>query len=86
MLETIKNFCRKIANPSWVDKSANQMRAQITNATTDIVSEVEEDMLTGEVSATTVTRVTNWNAYAANLCVINKNQMAWADNVRARIT
>jgi hypothetical protein len=86
MIETLRSFCAKLANPSWIDKSANQARMRITNATTDIVSEVPEDMITGEVSVATVTGITNLNAYAANLYAINKNRMRWADTVRSRIT
>jgi hypothetical protein len=71
LMEVIRNLLRAIANPSYVDKSANQLRAQVTGTVTATV-------------ASTV--ISTMNAYAANLLVIDQNRSAWANIVRARIT
>lgn len=56
-----------IANPAYVDKSANQMRSQVTGALT---------------SVTTVTNLTNFGSFPADHLQRMDNKVAWATNVR----
>lgn len=77
VMMAIRRLLQLIANPSYVDKTVNQIRAQVTGTTT----------VSGSLTTvTTVTGLTNLNAYAANLLVIDQNRAAWASVVRGRIT
>lgn len=60
-----------IANPSYVDKSANQMRAQVTGTITTV---------------TTTTNLTNIGSFPGNHLQIMNNKTAWATNIRSLIT
>lgn len=76
LLESIKLLFRVIANPPWVDKSANQVRAQITGSLTTA----------GTVSTvTTVTGITNFGGYPAQQGIIDQNRASWAVLVRGRL-
>ena len=76
LLESIKLLFRVTANPPWVDKSANQMRAQITGSLTTA----------GTVSTvTTVTGITNLGGYPAQQGIIDQNRAAWAVLTRGRL-
>lgn len=73
----VRRLLQLIASPGYVDKTANQIRAQVTGTAT----------VSGSLTTvTTVTGLTNLNSYAANLPVIDINRLAWANVVRARIT
>lgn len=74
IMVTIQRLLLTIANPPWVDKSANQIRAQVTGTISTVTT------------VTTVTGVTNIDSYQGKLPVINNNTTAWALNVRARIS
>lgn len=63
-----------IANPSYVDKSANQMRAQVTGTITTVTT------------TTTVTNLTNIGSFPGNHLQIMNNKTAWATNIRSLIT
>lgn len=76
LLESIKLLFRVIANPPWVDKSANQVRAQITGSLTTA----------GTVSTVaTVTGITNFGGYPAQQGIIDQNRASWAVLVRGRL-
>ena len=76
LLESIKLLFRVTANPPWVDKSANQMRAQVTGSLTTA----------GTVSTvTTVTGITNLGGYPAQQGIIDQNRAAWAVLTRGRL-
>lgn len=77
ILNDIDNKLLVVANPPYLDKSANQIRAQITGSLTTA----------GTVSTvTTVTGITNLDGYQGKLLTINNNTTAWAMACRARIT
>lgn len=63
-----------IANPSYVDKSANQMRAQVTGSLTTVTT------------VTTVTNLTNIGTFGADHLQRMANITAWTTNVRNLIT
>ena len=60
-----------IANPAYVDKSANQMRAQVTGSVTATVSS---------------TRITNIGSFPGDHLQRMDNLIAWATNIRSLIT
>jgi len=76
LLESIKLLFRAVANPPWVDKSTNQMRAQVSGSLTTA----------GTVSTvTTVTGITNFGGYPAQQGIIDQNRASWAVLVRGRL-
>lgn len=60
-----------IANPAYVDKSANQMRAQVTGSVTATVSS---------------TSITNIGSFPGDHLQRMDNLIAWATNIRSLIT
>lgn len=73
----IRTLILVLANPSYIDKSANQMRAQITGSLTTA----------GTVSTVaTVTGLTNIDGYQGKSLMIADNINAWANVVRSSIT
>jgi hypothetical protein len=72
LIPVMRNIFQAIANPSYVDKSANAIRNQVQSGTITTV--------------TTVTGLTNIDSYQGKLLIINQNISAWANNVRARIS
>lgn len=72
LINALRVLITAIANPSYVDKSANAIRNQVQSGTITTV--------------TTVTGITNLDGYQAKLPVINQNNAAWAVVVRARIS
>lgn len=77
IMPALKILIQALANPAWVDKSANQLRAQVTGTV------AATGTLTG---VTTVTGVTNFGGYPAQQGIIDQNRAAWAAVVRSRIT
>lgn len=76
LLESINLLFRAVANPPWVDKSTNQMRAQVSGSLTTA----------GTVSTvTTVTGITNFGGYPAQQGIIDQNRASWAVLVRGRL-
>lgn len=73
LLESVKLLFRVMANPPWVDKSSNQMRAQVTGS------------LTTAGTVSTVTTITNFGSYPAQQGVIDQNRASWSVLVRGRI-
>lgn len=73
----LRNILQVLANPAYVDKSANQLRAQITGAISTI---------TTLTTVTTVSNITNMGSYQATQLLLNQNNMAWASLVRSRIS
>lgn len=69
MLRTILNA---IANPSYVDKSANAIRNQVQSGTVTTVS--------------TVTTLTNFGSQGADVLYRIQSNTAWAVNIRSLIT
>ena len=74
LLESVRLLFRVMANPPWVDKTANQMRAQITGS------------LTTAGTVSTVSSVTTFGAYPAQQLIIDQNRTSWATLVRGRIS
>lgn len=72
---TLKDLIKSITYPAWLDRSANAIRNQVQSGTITTVTTV-----------TTVTGITNLDGYQAKLQVINQNNGAWAQVVRARIS
>lgn len=60
-----------LANPPWVDKSANQVRSQVTGSLTTV---------------TTVTNLSTIDAMQGRLLINGQNMAAWAAVVRTRIS
>ena len=75
---TLKSLIQAIAYPAWLDRSANAIRNQVQSGTITTVTTV--------TTCTTVTGLTNLDGYQAKLQVINQNNSAWANVVRARIS
>lgn len=71
VINAMRVLMNAVANPSYVDKSANQMRSQVTGSLTTV---------------TTVTNLTNIGSYPANHLQVMDNMTAWATNVRQIIT
>lgn len=76
----LRNILQVLANPAYVDKTANQLRAQITGAISTITT------LTTVTTVSTVSNITNIGSYQATQLLFNQNNMAWASLVRNRIS
>lgn|SRR5574343_691049 len=63
-----------IANPSYVDKSSNSLRATITAT------------IAALTTISTLTTLSNIDGYQGKLQVLNNNNGAWANVVRSRIS
>ena len=74
LIPVLRSLITAIANPSYVDKSANQMRAQITGSLTTLTT------------CTTVTNLTNIGSFPADHLQRMNNMTAWATNIRSLIT
>jgi len=70
LINAIRLVLQSIANPAYVDKSANQMRSQVTGS------------LTAVTTVTTVTNLTNIGSFPADHLQRMDNMTAWATNVR----
>lgn len=70
LINAIRLVLQLIANPAYVDKSANQMRSQVTGS------------LTAVTTVTTVTNLTNIGSFPADHLQRMDNMTAWATNVR----
>ena len=73
LLESVKVLFRVMASPPWWDRSANQLRAQVTGS------------LTTAGTVSTVSSVTTFGTYPAQQLIIDQNRCAWAVLVRGRI-
>ncbi len=71
LLSFFKIMFYQIYNPPYIDKTVNQIRAQVTGTLTTV---------------TTVTGLTNIDSIQGRLLMMNSNANAWAIVVRARIT
>lgn len=71
----LKALIQGIAYPPYMDRSANQIRSQITGAVT---------VSSGTV--TTVTNVTNFGTFPADHLQRQINLMNWSNTVRTKIT
>jgi hypothetical protein len=80
LIYAIKNLIIAIANPSYVDKSANQMRAQVTG------SVAVSGSLTTAGTVSTVTTLSNIDGYQGKQVIIAENINAWSNTVRNKIT
>ena len=74
LLQSTQLLFKAIANPPWVDKSANQMRAQVTGSISTVTT------------VTTTASVTNFGTYPAQQGIIDQNRASWAVLVRGRIS
>lgn len=70
LINAIRVLVQVIANPSYVDKSANQMRAQVTGSLTTV---------------TNLTNLTNFGSFPADHLQRMDNMTAWATNNRSLI-
>lgn len=75
-LNVLRNALYLISNPSYLDKSANQIRAQITGTIST---------LTTCNTVNTVTTLTNMGGYTATMNAFDNNQSAWALTSRPTI-
>lgn len=73
----LKSLIFQIANPGYVDKSANQLRVQIA-------SNQDIRNITGSLAA--VTNQVSMDGYQGRLMVLGINNTAWAMVVRNKIT
>jgi hypothetical protein len=73
LLLAIKVLSQAIANPSYVDKSANQLRVQATISSGTVTT------------VTTVSGLTNIDSFAGRNLMTWQNQSAWGSVVRGRI-
>lgn len=81
----LKSLILQVANPGYVDKSANQVRVQSTGTSTiTIASNQDIRNVTGSVAA--VTNQANIDGYQGRLLAIGINNTAWAMVVRNKIT
>ena len=71
LLHSVKLLFQVMANPPWVDKSANQMRAQVTGTVT--------------ISGNPSVAISNIGGYPAQQGIIDQNRSAWAVLVRGRL-
>lgn len=77
LLVVLKNLINVLANPSYVDKSANQMRAQVTGSVA----------VSGSLTTvSTVTTLSNIDGYQGKQGIIAENINAWSNTVRNKIT
>lgn len=72
LIPVLRSILTAIANPSYVDKSANAIRNQVQSGTVTTV--------------TTVTNLTNFGSFTADHLQRMDNMTAWATNVRSLIT
>jgi len=81
----LKSLIFQIANPGYVDKSANQLRVQSTGTSTiTIASNQDIRNITGSLAA--VTNQVSMDGYQGRLMVLGINNTAWAMVVRNKIT
>lgn len=71
LIPVLRSLILAIANPAYVDKSANQMRAQVTGSLTTV---------------TNLTTLTNFGTFPADHLQRMDNMTAWATNIRSLIT
>lgn len=72
LINALRVLTMAIANPSWVDKSANALRNQVQSGTVTTV--------------TTVTNLTNFGTQGADVTYRINSLNAWSNNVRQIIT
>jgi len=73
----LRSILLAIANPSYVDKSANQMRAQVV---------VSSGTVTTVGTVTTITNLPVIDSYQGRLLMLGANLNAWANVQRRTIT
>ena len=73
LLQSVKLLFQVMANPPWVDKTANQLRAQVTGSISTVTT------------VTTAASVTNFGTYPAQQGIIDQNRAAWAVLTRSKI-
>lgn len=71
LIPVLRSLILAIANPSYIDKSANQMRAQVTGS------------VTATVASTAITTI---DSYQGKLLMVGINNDAWANTCRRLIT
>ena len=76
LVHAIKSLFQVMANPPWVDKTANQLRAQVTGSISTV---------TTVTTVTTAASVTNFGTYPAQQGIIDQNRASWAVLVRGRL-
>lgn len=74
LIPMLRSILIAIANPSYIDKSANQLRSQITGTLTTVTT------------VTTVTNLTNFGSFPADHLQRMDNMTAWQTGVRRLIT
>lgn len=71
LIPVFRELLLVMANPAYVDKSANQMRAQVTGS------------VTATVASTTISTIDGYNG---KLLMVGINNDAWANTCRRLIT
>lgn len=74
-LNALRKLLVSIANPNYVDKSANQVRVQVNTGS-----------LSGVTTVTTVAGLTNIDSYQGKLLMVGINSDAWANTCRRLIS
>jgi hypothetical protein len=74
----LRNIFNAIANPSWVDKSANNVRTAILSGTVTTVTTV--------TTVSTVSDITSLGGLPARATMFQLGNLAWAQTVRPRIS
>lgn len=78
LIPWLKTILAKIATPAWYDPTANVIRNQVQSGTITTVTTV--------TTTGTLTTLANIDGYQGKLQIINQNNSAWANVVRARIS
>jgi cAMP phosphodiesterase len=82
IINLLRSIFNAIMYPSYVDRTVNSARTQITSGTVTTVTTV--------ATVTTITNpiagITALGSYSSDVLVRNTNQNAWANTVRALIT
>ena len=70
----LKQLLSAVLYPGWLDRSANQIRSQVTGTISTVTT------------VSTVTGITNMGSFSADHLQRMENINAWSNTVRSRIT
>lgn len=77
ILFQLKRMLVTLMNPQWVDKAANQVRAQVTGSISTV---------TTVTTVTTASNLSNIDSFSGRTLITHQNLSAWGQIVRSRIT
>jgi hypothetical protein len=81
VLQLLRQLLQSIADPGWLDKSANQLRAQVTGTITAAAITIAAAQ-----TLATLTTLSNIDAYQGKLLMVGMDIDAWANTVRRTIS